>query len=67
MYFKDEAVIPVSKNQNSGKAGANVVCKIVIGRENKFKAVSIHCLGLFECYDFREDNKRGMDSEKKLF
>ena len=28
VYFKDEAVIPVQKNQNSGKAGANVVVKL---------------------------------------
>ena len=35
-------------------------CKVVIRRE-KFKAVSIHCLGLLESYDLREDNKIGMN------
>ena len=35
-----------------------VVVVVVIEREKSLKAVSIYCLGLFESYDLREDNKR---------
>tara|TARA_B110000008_G_C16542133_1_gene392744 strand:- start:7 stop:129 length:123 start_codon:yes stop_codon:yes gene_type:complete len=39
-----------------------VVVVVVIEREKSLKAVSIYCLGLFESYRLREDNKREMNS-----
>ena len=64
-------VIPNSINSKTvqkskiANALSKCSCKVVIRRENKFEAVS-NCLGLFESYDLKEDNKRGMN-QSNLF